>query len=227
MNHARRKANCSWAKGFSLIELLVVVSIIALLTSLLLPALGQAKKKVYEIQCVNNLKQLGTVSFLYINDYGGLPPYWNAATNMPWEQVFMDAGYLRWSVSGSNKVHTDGRWMYCPSWTPPGMLNSQGAPEVRSSIYGINVERAPVNGELAMVSKIRNPSATDVYADTIQIGSGYQSYIYYCSPCNWKIHLRHARRANFWFFDGHVNSFNQNELTQWPGFPSLYTNTYY
>lgn len=59
------------AAGFSLIELLVVIALIAVLVSLLLPALGQSRERARSIQCLNNARQLGLAWVMYADDHAG------------------------------------------------------------------------------------------------------------------------------------------------------------
>ena len=62
-------------KGFTLIELLVVIAIIAILAAILFPVFAQAREKARQASCLSNVKQLGTATQLYIDDYDETLPY--------------------------------------------------------------------------------------------------------------------------------------------------------
>ncbi len=65
LSHISRSAR----RGFTLIELLVVIAIIAILAAILFPVFAQAREKARQASCLSNLKQIGTATMMYMQDY--------------------------------------------------------------------------------------------------------------------------------------------------------------
>ena len=96
--------------AFTLIELLIVIAILALLMSILLPALNRAREQSKKITCANNLKQIGLSLHMYGNENDGKLPL-NQAGFWLWDISYQTTDYII-STGGDPKT------FYCPADQP-------------------------------------------------------------------------------------------------------------
>lgn len=167
-------------RGFTLIELLVVIAIIAILASMLLPALAKAKESGKRISCVNNMRQLGLSMQMYADDNESMFPIHtvNSYPGGSWPNSLLD--YYR-----------DAKVLVCSSDLNPVSnmsANSNADRAPRSYILnGYNdyfeaqgIALGGIDGKRMSESAIREPSETVLFGEKLgEKAPGYASIHFY------------------------------------------------
>ncbi|EDM27932.1 hypothetical protein LNTAR_00985 [Lentisphaera araneosa HTCC2155] len=198
-------------KKFTLIELLVVVAIIGILASLLLPALGSARKKSQSAVCKSNTKQLGTTMFMYQDDADGLFVHYQG----------MESAWHTWKWQLAQYVNNtdNSTWwdhQYTNIFACPEYIDQQNS---RQGIAYSSIELggAPFGGTTRPAKLSEVTKATD----TLMLGDSTTDYTYVDNmllpPYNpWTINNvslgRHDFKSNIQWVDGHVSSESQASL---------------
>lgn len=201
--------------SFSLIELLVVIGLIAILVSLLLPALKAARATAYGTVCLSNLKQFHTAILCYLSDNNDVFPPQARSSAAPWnnaiEPQYQVAKYLKIKVPARSVL-------YCPadrrpfgarnqaSSAHPDYVAADGSNYVPSSYCSSAVANEftgvfwMAGGKSIQSSSLANPSKLLLFSE----GAGY----WYLTRWQQNFYLLHGTGCNFLYADGHAGWFS-------------------
>ena len=230
--------------GFTLVELLVVIGIIALLIALLFPALGRAREAARAVACANNIRQIGIANIAYANRHGGTLPVPVLGTNLhfgrPESAIWATGDYGILDFSQGTLIADLGgpsvaeQLFQCPSDSDRTYL-SVGLSFVGDQLVTREFKWLPRNfsylwnGEISdthvrhdqfktfRITSLRPPAEKVLLfenASCVGLATSPVWYdeVSYGERAHLVIGLRHNKRSNVFFADGHVELFDSLSL---------------
>ena len=136
--------------GFTLVELLVVISIIALLLSILMPSMGKARKQARKIVCQSNIRQVGQAVELYKIDFNGHYP----APRFKWEYRWWHhlIPYIGLGSYDMNNSQDKSRWTQNDPAKIPDIIKCPGSPKESPYVQQMN-SWVMGNGDIGFAKK--------------------------------------------------------------------------
>ncbi len=216
--------------GFTLVELLVVIGIIAVLIALLMPALSGARRQSMTVQCGANLRSIGQAMQQYANEFKGRIPrdYWYddqyRQGHILWAEAF--AKYVGYKDMPDIPNHSAGRdttlaphlarigAYQCPAYPDENqpldfVSNAWHAGAVGVSAPLINVVRMPHSGRIVYLTDAYHRLPRDMFGthDVFDVAHLPVNAIFQPQPTSRVLNdKRHGGRLNLLFLDGHVES---------------------